>query len=250
MALNITIDKPKGIQIGEKGRGATGEVIALDTRLFMQLLAFGNCQDTVPLIETLKAHNVPGVLYEDVNDPFGVALLTYSTDTAFFVETVRRLLREPAFQSLTLKPDYTMMGRTYSIGYERDLTDTLIKRPIRHACAPAWPWAVWYPLRRKGAFEQLSAEEQRKLLMEHGGIGMAYGKADHGHDIRLACHGLDRNDNEFVVALVGKALAPLSKIVQHMRKTKQTAEFMAQMGPFFVGRAVWQNAVYPTSEEA
>ncbi len=35
--------------------------------------------------------------------------------------------------------------------------------------------------------------------MEHGGIGHAYGRAGYGTDIRLACHGLDKNDNDFVV---------------------------------------------------
>ena len=40
--------------------------------------------------------------------------------------------------------------------------------------------------------------------MEHGSIGRAYGHEDHAHDIRLACHGLDRNDNDFITGLVGK----------------------------------------------
>jgi hypothetical protein len=30
--------------------------------------------------------------------------------------------------------------------------------------------------------------------------------------------------------------------VQAMRQTRQTAEFMDKMGPFFVGRAVFRNA--------
>jgi len=29
-------------------------------------------------------------------------------------------------------------------------------------------------------------------------------------------------------------------MVQAMRKTRQTAEFLEQLGPFFVGKAVWQ----------
>ena len=54
----------------------------------------------------------------------------------------------------------------------------------------------------------------------------------------LACHGLDANDNEFVIGLIGKELHPLSHVVQAMRKTRQTSEFIVQMGPFFVGHAV------------
>ena len=41
------------------------------------------------------------------------------------------------------------------------------------------------------------------MLMEHGGIGRAFGKGDLAHDVRLACHGLDPNDNDFVAGLVG-----------------------------------------------
>ena len=60
------------------------------------------------------------------------------------------------------------------------------------------------------------------------------------HDVRLACHGLDRDDNDFVIGLIGKALFPLSAVVQAMRKTQQTSLYLDRLGPFFVGRAVWQ----------
>jgi chlorite dismutase len=79
-------------------------------------------------------------------------------------------------------------------------------------------------------------------LREHATIGRAYGEQDLAHDVRLACHGLDARDNEFVIGLVGKALHPLSHIVQTMRKTRQTSEFINQMGPFFVGRVAWRSA--------
>ena len=48
---------------------------------------------------------------------------------------------------------------------------------------------------------------------------------DYAHDIRLACYGLDKNDNDFVIGLIGKELHPLSHVVQAMRTTRQTAEF-------------------------
>jgi chlorite dismutase len=71
---------------------------------------------------------------------------------------------------------------------------------------------------------------------------MAYGQKDLAHDVRLACHGLDSADNEFVIGLVGKDLHPLSHLVQAMRKTRQTSEFIAKMGPFFVGYAAHRSA--------
>jgi chlorite dismutase len=100
---------------------------------------------------------------------------------------------------------------------------------------------VWYPLRRSGRFAQLPIEEQRVILAEHGAIGMSFGAADYAHDIRLACHGLDKHDNDFVVGLIGKDLYPLSKIVETMRKTQQTSLYLERLGPFFVGRVVWQS---------
>ena len=103
---------------------------------------------------------------------------------------------------------------------------------------PAYSWHVWYPLRRNGAFARLDPHEQSIILREHASLGMAYGQQELAHDIRLACHGLDGSDNEFLIGLVGAELHPLSHLVQAMRKTKQTSEFISQMGPFFVGHVM------------
>lgn len=245
MALDISVEKPSGIGTAEKGKDAGGNAVYADTRLFMQLQVFTDVRDIAPLVDALESSGVGGTLFADVRDPRGIGLLTYSMDPSWFVEGLRELLKAPAFAALTPRPEMTMTGRTYAIGYERDLEDVLLRRPIRHASNPEWPWFIWYPLRRSGEFSMLSADEQRTLLMEHGGIGRAYGKADLAHDIRLSCHGLDQNDNDFVVALMGRELAPLTKVVEHMRSTRQTASFMSRMGPFFTAKAVWQKAVYP-----
>lgn len=234
-------DQPlTGPDIRETSRTADGRKLALDRRLFMQLLAFGECLDSVSLIEALEEAGLPGVLYEDLNDPQGVALLTFSEDPDFFVTELRHFLNGPPFVALQPKSEYTMLGRTYALGHEEDLEWALIARPRQKVCNPAMPWAIWYPLRRSGTFEQLSAEEQRAILREHGGIGRAFGRAGYGTDIRLACHGLDKNDNDFVVGLIGSQLYPLSAIVQRMRKTRQTSRYLERLGPFFVGKAAWQ----------
>ena len=231
--------------VSEKGAPKNGQPQSMDRRLFMQLLAFGDCRDSSILVRSLAELDVPAVLYEDVSDPTGVALLTMSEQPGDFLDRVRPFLKRGAFSSLVRKPEFTMFGRTYSLGYEPDLEETLFARPRRTALNPAWPWAVWYPLRRDGAFAQLTPDEQRAILAEHGVIGRSFGEADLAHDIRLACHGLDRNDNDFVVGLVGKQLHGLSAIVQTMRKTKQTSLYLERLGPFFVGRAVWQSAMTP-----
>jgi chlorite dismutase len=230
-----------GADVAEHGRSADGESTSLDRRLYMQLHAYGGALDTGPLVAALEGQGITGTLYEDVNDPTGVALLTLSESPDAFVTQYRAFLRSAPFGELEPKPDLTMLGRTYAIGYEQDLEETLVARPRRRVLDPALPWAIWYPLRRSGSFEQLSRGEQDTILMEHGGIGMAFGRAGLGFDIRLACHGLDREDNDFVVGLLGPELHPLSIIVQRMRKTKQTSLHLERLGPFFVGRVAWQS---------
>jgi len=232
------------LDIREKGR-ANGKEIYSDRRLFMQFLGFGEVTDVAALIESLEDSGLDAVLYEDVNDARGVGLLTFSEDPNFFIDNLRPFLHRPPFAALRPKPEYTMFGRTYALGYEPDLDETLVDRPWRKVIDPAHRWAVWYPLRRSGSFEQLNAEEQTAILREHGTIGMAYGRAGLGTDIRLACHGMDKNDNDFVVALLGAELYPLSTIVQTMRKTKQTSLHLERLGPFFVGRVVWQSKRNP-----
>jgi len=231
---------PEPPDLSEKGGMKDGQPQRCNERLFMQLLAFGGCTDRRPLADALARATVSGVLYEDINDPRGVAVLTMSESPAYFLDRVRPVLNEPPFDALTQKADSTMMGRTYAIGYEPDLVEVLQHRPRRTVLNPLWPWAVWYPLRRNGRFAQLPPDEQRVILAEHGAIGMSFGAGDYAHDIRLACHGLDRDDNDFVVGLIGKELYPLSAVVQAMRKTQQTSLYLDRLGPFFVGRAVWQ----------
>ncbi|MGH3078525.1 MAG: chlorite dismutase family protein [Gaiellaceae bacterium] len=227
--------------VAEHGRTAEGETTSLDRRLFMQLQAFGGAEDTAALVSALESAGVEGTLYEDVSDPTGVALLTVSESPDAFVSELRGFLQSPPFSELEPKPELTMLGRTYAIGHEQDLEETLVERPRRRVLDPGLRWAIWYPLRRAGSFEQLSRKEQNAILMEHGGVGMAFGRAGLGYDIRLACHGLDRADNDFVVGLLGPELHPLSIIVQRMRKTRQTSLHLERLGPFFVGRVAWQS---------
>lgn len=228
------------LDIREKGGVRGGEQQTLDRRLFMQLLSWTGCRRTGPLVEALELAGLDAVLYEDVNDPRGVALLTYSEDPGYFLDTVRPVLVAAPFHSLQPRPEYTMLGRTYSLGYEPELEEALLERPRARVTNPEWPWAVWYPLRRSGEFEKLPEEDQRRILKEHGTIGIAFGAADYAHDVRLACHGLDKHDNDFVIGLIGAELYPLSYIVQTMRGTEQTSQYLTSLGPFFIGRALWQ----------
>lgn len=231
---------PEIPDLRERGRDVRGQVIYSDRRLFMQLLVFTGCSDSAPLTDALGEASIGCALYHDANDPRGVGLLTASEDPAFFPGALRDFLRASPFAALTPRPEFTMLGRSYSIGYEADLDHVLVNRPMQRATNPEWPWAVWYPLRRKGTFEKLPPEEQKAILGEHGQLGALFSAGNYGYDIRLDCRGIDTNDNDFVIGLIGKDLYPLSAMVQAMRKTRQTSEFLERLGPFFVGKAVWQ----------
>src|SRR5580693_1372051 len=88
---------PEPPDLSEKGGVKNGQPQRSDSRLFMQLLAFAGCADARPLTEALIAAGVSGVLYEDVNDPRGVALLTFGQDPGLFLDRLRRPLNDPPF---------------------------------------------------------------------------------------------------------------------------------------------------------
>jgi hypothetical protein len=229
------------IDVFEYGGKRDGIRQTTNRRLFMQLLVVdgpaGKDADGLAekIAELCSRRRVAAVVYADVADPRGVGLLTWSEDPAHVVRAVRPLFADPALTSATSRPEYSMLGRTYATGHEPDLEWSLLSRPVENALNEAHRWHVWYPLRRVGAFARLEPHDQSQILREHAQIGMAYGAQELAHDIRLACHGLDTHDNEFVIGLVGRELQPLSHLVQGMRKTRQTSEFIERMGPFFVG---------------
>jgi hypothetical protein len=240
-------DNPNdGVRLAEQGAPKDGEPQELDRRLYFQLLVFDIETPAGPramvqaLGRKLAEKSIPSVIYEDVNDHRGLGLLLWGEDPGSFLTRVRPLLGGKRFSALTPRPGWVMFGRTYSTGYEPDLADWLLERPVRVALDSASSWAIWYPLRRKGDWAQLDAEKQSEMLREHGAIGRAWGRQGLASDIRLASFGLDPEDNDFVIGLLGKDLHPLSRVVEEMRSTGQTSGYLEKLGPFFVGRKAWQ----------
>lgn len=233
------MSKSKDGKLDLSERGSGGE--SLDRRLFVQFLGFGGLDPALEssLTRDLESSSLTAVFYSDINDRGGAGLLTMSETPDFFVTELRRFLSSSSFAGLEPKPEYTMLGRTYSLGYEKDLERTLISGPMQKIFDPELEWGIWYPLRRAKAFETLAPEEQRAVLAEHGKIGFQFGDAGYAKDIRLASHGLDKNDNDFVIGILGKELYPLSALVERMRKTQQTSRYLESLGPFFVGKKLF-----------
>jgi hypothetical protein len=236
---NVETNREPGlptVDVNEYGGKRDGVRQALDRRLFMQLLVYEvdgkPDREAETLANRLREVRVPAIIYADGMDPRSVAILTWSEDPAHFVRSVHPQLQSP---SLRVRRDFGMIGRTYATGHEPDLEHALLRRAIENVTNQTYSWHVWYPLRRKGEFARLEPHDQGQILREHAQLGMAYGAQELAHDIRLACHGLDQGDNEFVIGLVGRELHPLSHLVQAMRRTRQTSEFIEKMGPFFIG---------------
>ncbi len=103
---------PEPPDLSERGGMKNGEPQRFDARLFMQFLAFGGATDAAPLSDALARAKIAGVLYEDLNDPRGIGLLTFSDDPDFFLDRVRPVLNGPGFSVLVQKPEYTMLGRS------------------------------------------------------------------------------------------------------------------------------------------
>ena len=232
----------KGLDIREQGR-RDGAPIHLDRRLFMKFTTFGGCDSVHTAAVALESSGLQGALYKDVHDPHGIGVVALAEDPAYFATELREFYTTAApFADMRHKAEFDMLGRTYAIGYEADLEHVLLERPRERILNPALPWAVWYPLQRDKAFYALSAERQRQILAEHGGIGRRFGEAGLAADVRFACHGLDPVDNDFVIGLLGAQLHPLSILVQTMRSTEQTSQYLSRLGPFFVGHAAWQTS--------
>ena len=231
----------------EHGAPLRGQAQTANTRLFVQLQVFTECLDVESVVDAVRRSGLVAAVYANLNDPRGIGVVAMDENPEMFAESFRALLTAAPFSRLTPVPDFTMIGRTYAQGREPDLADFLLHKVPRNVLNPDNMWAVWYPLRRTGAYNRLSRADQGKIMMEHGMLGRRYGEAGYAVDVRLECHGIDRDDNEFVIGLIGTDLLPLSKLVKDMRATRQTAEFIQGMGPFFVGRTIYQA---PTPEPA
>lgn len=232
-------DDPRDLR--EKGMPIAGTAQAHDTRLYVQLQVFTEAHDESGIIEAVKGSGLEAVVYANVNDPRGVGVAIFTEDPTDFVTRARALYNSEPFADCMLLPDMTMIGRTYGFGREPDIKDWVLNHARRHAYNEDFQWAVWYPLRRNGEFYQLTKAEQGKILMEHGMIGRNFGSAGYAGDIRLESFGLDANDNEFVIGVVTPRLEWASKLIQAMRPTTQTSKYMDSLGPFFVGKKIWQS---------
>lgn len=234
--------RPEPPNIQEVGAPLDGKPQVSDRRLFFQLHVFKDCLDSNRIVEKLEKGSLNAVLYDDLNHPTGLGVLLVAEDPAALIIESRNLLDVSNRSSLSYRPEMTMTGRTYSSGREPNLEEWLLNKPLQNVLNPDFRWAIWYPLRRSPEFYRLEHRERGRILGEHALLGRSYAAGGYASDIRLACFGLDTNDNEFVIGVVGPDLHPLSRLIQDMRQTEQTTKYIESLGPFFVGKVQKQFA--------
>ena len=234
--------RPEPPNMQEVGALLDGKPQVSDRRLFFQLHVFKDCLDPNLIVEKLEKGSLNAVLYDDLNHPTGLGVLLVAEDPAALIIESRTLLDVSNRSSLSYRPEMTMTGRTYSSGREPNLEEWLLNKPLQNVLNSDFPWAIWYPLRRSPEFYRLEHRERGRILGEHALLGRGYAAGGYASDIRLACFGLDTNDNEFVIGVVGPDLHPLSRLIQDMRQTEQTTKYIESLGPFFVGKVQKQFA--------
>src|SRR5438874_10907509 len=69
-------DRIQPPDLSEKGGMKDGAPQRSDDRLFMQLMVFGGCTDAAAVAGHIRQSGVEGAVYENVNDPRGVAVLS------------------------------------------------------------------------------------------------------------------------------------------------------------------------------
>ena len=133
---NAMSDEREGLEVDvwERTKGFGGQPVqAMNRRLFMQLLSY-ECDGLDParaiqaLGGALDENRASAVIYADVNNPRGIAVLSWSEEPGDFVTRVRPSLSQPGLERLKSLTPLTMIGRTYSTGYEPDLEHWLIQR--------------------------------------------------------------------------------------------------------------------------
>ncbi len=150
-----------------------------------------------------------GALYVDANDPQGIGIMVASEDPDYFVTRLATLFNRRPFADFVHRP---------RVRHARSqLLDRLRVRPRGHtareaARKAAEPREYTGPSGTRCSAPRSSrpcpADHQRRILAEHGSLAKRYGAGGHAADVRLACHGLDSNDNDFIVGLARTQATP------------------------------------------
>jgi chlorite dismutase len=216
-----------------------------DNTLFLQLQIFdiepaaGPRAMVSALSRRLREKRIDGVIYGDANDHRGIGLLTWAADPGDILDNVHALLGGKRFSALTPRPGWVMFGRVS--GDAAANTPEVLLNGDRN-------WAAWYPVRNKAEWALLDDAAQAKVHKAHGTVAKSFTDDGRVAYVRLACHGIDPEDNDQIFGLTAGSLMDISLLQEAMRGTAQVATHVSKMGPVFVGRKIWQNPAVEVPE--
>jgi len=218
-----------------------------DNTLFLQLQVFdiepaaGPRAMVSALSRRLREKRIDGVIYGDANDHRGIGLLTWATNPGDILDNVHALLGGKRFSALTPRPGWVMFGRVGSDQPYGTTVETLLNG--------SQSWAVWYPVRNKPEWGSLDAGSQQSVHDEHIEAAKSFIAEGRVSYARLACHGLDPEDNDYISYMAAADLGDISSLAEAIRGTAQVSTHTDKMGPVFVGRKIWQNPEAEKQEE-
>src|SRR5262245_12540378 len=111
-------DASPTLDVSEHGAPRDGVPQTMNRRLYMQLLVFEAAPGSSPsglvrgVGESLAARGAAAVLYEDVNHPSGIGLLSWTENPEDFVTRIRPAIEDSRAAGLRVRPEFTMFGRS------------------------------------------------------------------------------------------------------------------------------------------
>jgi hypothetical protein len=109
----------------------------------MQLLAFGGCSDSRAVAQHLSEAADVVVVYEDLNDPRGIAVVAVSEDPNVFLNHLRPRLATGVMAGLSLKPESRCSADVFA-RLRADLTD-VDRSSASHRAESSLAGATKYP---------------------------------------------------------------------------------------------------------
>src|SRR5262245_61498636 len=97
------------LDLREKGGHRDGTQQTSERRLFVQFMAFGECEDPAAVGRGLESAGLTGAVYADVHDPRGIGVVVLDENPEVFVTALRELWLKPPLASLRVRPEHALL---------------------------------------------------------------------------------------------------------------------------------------------
>ena len=207
----------------------------------MKFTAFGGCADPQAAVAALAEDGVEGALYVDANDPQGIGLIVAAEDPGLLRDDAARAVQPPAVRGVHAqarvrhaRPHVLDRLRARSRGHavhEAARQDAEPREPLGRVVSAA---------ARRRSFRRCRPIISAASWPSTARSRNATAPAGMPPTCASRATASTRTTTTSSSACSARTCIRLSAVVQEMRKTEQTAQYLDSLGPFFVGKAVWQ----------